>query len=161
MRNITARYSNLVKLGLLLIICCVPFYLQAKTLIHAGTLIDGISNNTSQKMTIIIDGNQIEKVIKGHRKPESNDFYIDLRQYTVLPGLMDMHVHLDSEYGKNAYLERFTLSPADRTIRAVVNAEKTILAGFTTIRNPGDTDNVTISLRNAINNELVPGPRIY
>ena len=72
-----------------------------------------------------------------------------------------MHVHLDSEYGKNAYLERFTLSPADRTIRAVVNAEKTILAGFTTIRNPGDTDNVTISLRNAINNELVPGPRIY
>jgi len=162
MRDTTTRYSSLEKLGLLLIICCVPFYLQAKTtLIHAGTLIDGVSNNTSQKMTIIIDGNQIEKVIKGYRKPEPNDFYIDLREYTVLPGLMDMHVHLDGEYGKNSYLERFTLSAADRAIRAVVNAEKTILAGFTTVRNPGDTDNVTISLRNAINNELVPGPRIY
>jgi len=162
MRNTTTRYSSMEKLGLLLIICCVPFYLQAKTtLIHAGTLIDGVSNNTSQKMTIIIDGNQIEKVIKGYRKPEPNDLYIDLRQYTVLPGLMDMHVHLDSEYGKNTYLERFTLSAADRAIRAVVNAEKTILAGFTTVRNPGDTDNVTISLRNAINNGSVPGPRIY
>ncbi len=75
MRDTTTRYSSLEKLCLLLIICCVPFYLQAKTtLIHAGTLIDGVSNNTSQKMTIIIDGNQIEKVIKGYRKPEPNDF---------------------------------------------------------------------------------------
>ncbi len=58
-------------------------------------------------------------------------------------------------------MEKFTLNSADRAIRAVINAEKTILAGFTTVRNPGDTDNVTISLRNAIDSGLVVGPRIF
>ena len=112
-------------------------------------------------MTIVIEGNLIAEVVKGYREPKADDFYIDLRQHTVLPGLMDMHVHLDSEYGKNSYTEKFTLNSADRAIRAVINAEKTILAGFTTVRNPGDTDNVTISLRNAIDSGLVVGPRIF
>ncbi len=162
MRKINTKHTWSLKLGLLLAIVCAPFFLQAKTtLIHAGKLIDGVSNQASKQMTIVIKGNLIAEVVKGYREPKADDFYIDLRQHTVLPGLMDMHVHLDSEYGKNSYMEKFTLNSADRAIRAVINAEKTILAGFTTVRNPGDTDNVTISLRNAIDSGLVVGPRIF
>ena len=162
MRKINTKHTWSLKLGLLLAIVCAPFFLQAKTtLIHAGKLIDGASNQVSKQMTIVIEGNLIAEVVKGYREPKADDFYIDLRQHTVLPGLMDMHVHLDSEYGKNSYTEKFTLNSADRAIRAVINAEKTILAGFTTVRNPGDTDNVTISLRNAIDSGLVVGPRIF
>ena len=162
MRKINTKHTWSLKLGLLVAIVCAPFFLQAKTtLIHAGKLIDGASNQVSKQMTIVIEGNLIAEVVKGYREPKADDFYIDLRQHTVLPGLMDMHVHLDSEYGKNSYTEKFTLNAADRAIRAVINAEKTILAGFTTVRNPGDTDNVTISLRNAIDSGLVVGPRIF
>ena len=162
MRKINTKHTWSLKLGLLLAIVCAPFFLQAKTtLIHAGKLIDGASNQASKQMTIVIEGNLIAEVVKGYREPKADDVYIDLRQHTVLPGLMDMHVHLDSEYGKNSYTEKFTLNSADRAIRAVINAEKTILAGFTTVRNPGDTDNVTISLRNAIDKGLVVGPRIF
>jgi len=74
---------------------------------------------------------------------------------------MDMHVHLDGEYNKNSYSERFSFEAADRAIRAVVNAKKTLMAGFTTVRNLGDSDNVTISLRNAINQGIISGPRIF
>ena len=162
MRKINTKHTWSLKLGLLVAIVCAPFFLQAKTtLIHAGKLIDGASNQASKQMTIVIEGNLIAEVVKGYREPKADDVYIDLRQHTVLPGLMDMHVHLDSEYGKNSYTEKFTLNSADRAIRAVINAEKTILAGFTTVRNPGDTDNVTISLRNAIDSGLVVGPRIF
>lgn len=162
MRKINTKHTWSLKLGLLLAIVCAPFFLQAKTtLIHAGKLIDGASNQASKQMTIVIEDNLITEVVKGYREPKADDVYIDLRQHTVLPGLMDMHVHLDSEYGKNSYTEKFTLNSADRAIRAVINAEKTILAGFTTVRNPGDTDNVTISLRNAIDKGLVVGPRIF
>ena len=162
MRKINTKHTWSLKLGLLLAIVCAPFFLQAKTtLIHAGKLIDGASNQAFKQMTIVIEGNLIAEVVKGYREPKADDFYIDLRQHTVLPGSMDMHVHLDSEYGKNSYMEKFTLNSADRAIRAVINAEKTILAGFTTVRNPGDTDNVTISLRNAIDSGLVVGPRIF
>ena len=72
-----------------------------------------------------------------------------------------MHVHLTSQSSNRAYLENFTLNVADYAIRATKNAEKTLLAGFTTVRNLGDFDGITISLRNAINDKIIRGPRIY
>ncbi|MDG2434639.1 MAG: amidohydrolase family protein [Gammaproteobacteria bacterium] len=131
------------------------------TIIHAGTLIDGQSNQAYKKRTIIIEDTLIVSVINGYQEPQKNDIYLDLKKYTVLPGLMDMHVHLDGEYNKNSYSERFSFEAADRAIRAVVNAKKTLMAGFTTVRNLGDSDNVTISLRNAINQGIISGPRIF
>jgi imidazolonepropionase-like amidohydrolase len=74
---------------------------------------------------------------------------------------MDMHVHLDGEMSPTAYVEGFTLNPADLAFRAQEYGMRTLLAGFTTVRNPGDSYNVTISLRNAINQGWVDGPRIY
>ena len=131
------------------------------TVIHAGLLIDGESSVPSPEMSIIVEGSKIEAIEAGFITPDSDDEYIDLVGYTVLPGLIDMHVHLGSEYSKNSYQEKITLNAGDFAIRAVANAEKTLLAGFTTVRNLGDSDGVTISLRNAIQKGIVSGPRIF
>ena len=131
------------------------------TVIHAGLLIDGESSVPSPEMSIIVVGSKIEAIEAGFITPDSDDEYIDLVGYTVLPGLMDMHVHLGSEYSKNSYQEKITLNAGDYAIRAVANAEKTLQAGFTTVRNLGDSDGVTISLRNAIHKGIVSGPRIF
>ena len=72
-----------------------------------------------------------------------------------------MHVHLSSEYSKNSYQERISLNAADYAIRAVSNAEKTLMAGFTSVRNLGDSGGVSVSLRNAIKKGIVIGPRIF
>ncbi|MFL2705877.1 MAG: amidohydrolase family protein [Gammaproteobacteria bacterium] len=135
--------------------------LSPAIIIHAGYLIDGDSSNSSPEMSITIEGDEISSIQVGYITPQSNDEYIDLSGYTVLPGLMDMHVHLSSEYTKNSYQEKITLNSSDYAIRAVRNAEKTLLAGFTAVRNLGDTEGVSISLRNAISKGIVPGPRIF
>ena len=133
----------------------------ATTVIHAGLLIDGESSVPSSEMSIVIEGSKIESIEVGFITPDSDDKYIDLSGYTVLPGLIDMHVHLGSEYNKNSFQEKITLNSGDYAIRAVANAEKTLKAGFTTVRNLGDSDGVTISLRNAIKKGIVSGPRIF
>ena len=134
---------------------------SATTVIHAGLLIDGESSVPSSEMSIVIEGSKIESIEVGFITPDSDDKYIDLSGYTVLPGLIDMHVHLSSEYNKNSFQEKITLNAGDYAIRAVANAEKTLKAGFTTVRNLGDSDGVTISLRNAIKKGIVSGPRIF
>ena len=138
------------------------FDASAKIVIHAGYLIDGTNDAPMNEMSIYIEQNRITQVITGYVDPEPDDEYIDLSGYTVLPGLIDMHVHLTSDQSStNRYLENSTLNPADYAIRAVNNANKTLLAGFTTLRNLGDSDAVTISLRNAISQGIVIGPRIF
>ena len=138
------------------------FDASAKIVIHAGYLIDGTNDAPMNEMSIYVEQNRISQVITGYVDPEPDDEYIDLSGYTVLPGLIDMHVHLTSDQSStNRYLENSTLNPADYAIRAVNNANKTLLAGFTTLRNLGDSDAVTISLRNAISQGIVIGPRIF
>ena len=134
----------------------------AKTVIHAGYLIDGTTDSPMDEMSIYIVDNIISQVITGYAEPEPDDEYIDLSGYTVLPGLIDMHVHLTSDQSStNRYIENTTLNPADYAIRAVSNAKKTLMSGFTTVRNLGDSDAVTVSLRNAIRKGTVLGPRIF
>lgn len=86
---------------------------------------------------------------------------VDLRDATCLPGFIDLHVHLSGEQGKDSYSEGFRQNPADFAIRATVYANRTVRAGFTTVRDLGSADGISISLRNAINQGLVPGPRIF
>ena len=135
--------------------------LSAATVIHAGLLINGESSVPSPEMSIVIEGSKIQAIETGYITPDSEDDFIDLSGYTVLPGLMDMHVHLSSEYSKNSYQERISLNAGDYAIRAVSNAEKTLMAGFTSVRNLGDRGGVSISLRNAIEKGIVVGPRIF
>ena len=131
-----------------------------KTIVHCGTLIDGKSSQPQQQMTIVIEENKITAVEKGFANPGANDKLIDLSKKTVMPGLIDMHVHLEGETNKDQALQRFTLNDADVAFRSTLYAKKTLLAGFTTVRDLGGSG-VNIALRNAINQGLVVGPRIF
>lgn len=131
-----------------------------KTYIWCGTLIDGVSNEPKKEMTIVVEKNKIISVDKGFTKPGATDKSIDLKNKTVTPGWMDMHVHMEGETNPNAYLERFTLNPSDLAFNSVGIAERTLMAGFTTVRDLGGSG-VNVSLRNAINNGKIKGPRIF
>ena len=133
----------------------------AATLIHAGRLIDGVAEAPRERVTVILEGDRIAAIEPGFKTPGAGDELIDLGAMTVLPGLMDMHVHLTGELSPRSYLERVQFESADQAVRAVAYAEKTLLAGFTTVRNPGDDGKATIALRKAIERGLVPGPRIF
>jgi len=128
--------------------------------IYAGKLIDGNGGTPRENVSIVIEGNNIKAIEDGFINP-AGEKVIDLRDHTVLPGLMDMHVHLDGEYDRSSYLGRFTRNAADYALNAAYFAEKTLMAGFTTVRNPGDNFNSTIALRNAIANGKASGPRIF
>ena len=133
----------------------------ADTLIHAGKMFDGTGTSLRNNVTIVIDGNKIAEVKDGYAKAGNDDEVIDLKNSTVLPGLMDMHVHLSSQSGPGAYLERYTKNEADYALTAANYAKKTVHAGFTTVRNLGDSYNETVALRKAIDKGLLEGPRIY
>ena len=139
------------------------FYLSlgSKTVIHAGYLFNTDNASIEPEMSILIENDIILDVLAGYISPETDDLYIDLTGYYILPGLIDMHVHLTSQSSSRAYIERTNLNAADYAIRATKNAEKTLLAGFTSVRNLGDADSITISLRNAINKGVTLGPRIF
>lgn len=140
-----------------LLITCFSF--AQRTLIHCGNLIDGKANTVQSEITIVVEGNKITLIEKGYTKPGSTDKLIDLSKKTVVPGLIDLHVHLEGETSKDQALQRFTFSKADVAFRSTVFAKRTLMAGFTTVRDLGGSG-VNISLRNAINQGLVIGPRI-
>lgn len=131
-----------------------------KTFIHCGNLIDGKSNDVQEQVTIVVEGNKITAVEKGFTKPAKDDKVIDLSKKTVMPGFIDMHVHLEGETNKDQALQRFTLNEADIAFRSSVYAKKTLMAGFTTVRDLGGSG-VNIALRNAIGQGFVVGPRIF
>lgn len=129
--------------------------------IHAGKLVDTKNGKVLTEKTIVVSDKKIKSVENGYVQPRNSaDSLIDLRGMTVLPGLTDMHVHLESETNPNKYLERYTNEPADDALNAVGFAKTTLMAGFTTVRELGGSG-VNISLRNAINKGKVPGPRIF
>lgn len=131
------------------------------TLIHAGKMIDGISVAVIENVTLRIKESKIQKIEAGFIDPDPNDTLIDLRDQTVLPGLIDTHVHLTGEYNENSRLKRFISNEADYALDSALFAKKTLEAGFTVVRNLGDTYNVTIALNKAIKSNKVPGPMIF
>ncbi|HRV55339.1 MAG TPA: amidohydrolase family protein, partial [Mangrovimonas sp.] len=104
---------------------------------------------------------KITAVEDGFIQPtSSSDTVIDLKDKTVMPGLIDMHVHIEHETNPNRYLEDYVLNDADVAFNSVHFAEVTLMAGFTTVRDLGGTG-VNVSLRNAINAGKIVGPRIF
>ena len=147
-------------LAFVALMCGASLYAHAqRALIHCGNLIDGKASEALGQQTIIVEGNKISSIVKGFAKPGPSDRVIDLSNKTVLPGFIDLHVHLESETSRDAATKRFTRNEADVAFQSMVYAKKTLMAGFTTVRDLGGTG-VNISLRNAVNQGLVPGPRI-
>lgn len=144
-------------IGLLLL----PFALLAqKSYLQCGNLLDAVSNKLLEHQTIIVEGNKILEVKDGYIKPGAGDILIDLTTKTVMPGLMDMHVHVETQTKRGASAERFSRQPQDIAFQSVNYVYTTLMAGFTTVRDLGGSG-VNISLRNAINNGTTVGPRIY
>jgi imidazolonepropionase-like amidohydrolase len=132
----------------------------AATLIHAGRLVDGVGP-ARERVTIVVEGDRIRAVESGFKEAGQGDTVVDLADATVLPGFMDMHVHLTSEHSRTSEIDSVKKGEADQAYDSVVYAERTLMAGFTTVRNLGDGWNTTIALRRAIAEGKVKGPRIF
>jgi imidazolonepropionase-like amidohydrolase len=130
------------------------------TALLCGHLIDTVAGKMLGESTIVIEGGHVREVLSGSQAP-AGATAIDLKSQTCMPGLIDSHVHLTGQTSRTEYVDRYHWNVADYAIRSTVYARRTLLAGFTTVRNVGDQDNESAALRNAINAGIVPGPRIY
>jgi imidazolonepropionase-like amidohydrolase len=135
--------------------------LAAPTYIHAGRLIAVPGRAPLGPSTIIVDNGRILEVRPGYAEPPAGGQAIDLKGKTVLPGLIDSHVHLSSDRGgEQALLASVRDDPPLHAFEAQMNGMKTLRAGFTTVRNLGDDEGLTLGLREAVKRGWVQGPRI-
>ncbi|HEY5804760.1 MAG TPA: amidohydrolase family protein [Lysobacter sp.] len=167
----TRRTAALALLPALLIAAAAPVSAQVAaprwTVVQAGHLLDRPGRPPRGPSTLLLRDGRIEAVRDGHvdaaafANVPATATVIDLRSQYVLPGLIDSHVHLVSDKaGVEGQLDGVSKGVADHAYEAAVNARKTLAAGFTTVRNLGDEDGVTLALRDAIAADKVPGPRI-
>lgn len=145
-------------------VLCVPAASIAATkLIHAGTLLAVPGEPPLPERTIVVVDERITGVKKGYADPadfEGNVEVVDLKEYFVLPGLMDMHVHLQGELGPGNDSEALRLSPQQMQMRSIMFARRTLEAGFTTLRDVGSSEQEMYALRDGIENGWIEGPRI-
>ena len=129
----------------------------AQTIIHAGQLFDAAAGEVVEAATIVVEGDRIASVQPGY----VGEADIDLSGAFVMPGWIDMHVHIGGELSPDSFVEEFTLEPADLALRAVPYAERTLMAGFTTVRDLGTDNLVAQSVRRAVAEGHIVGPRIF
>ena len=131
-----------------------------RTLVRAGAVVDVKTGQEQRDATVVVQGDKVVGVLStGSVKVGAGDLEIDLRGYTVLPGLIDVHTHLTSATEFDPYLE-LTMTPAKEAIQGVENAKTTLEAGFTTVRNVGANGFTDVALRDEINAGRVPGPHM-
>ena len=151
------------RLLITLLVCCSSGAATATDyVLHAGRMVDVKEGRVTEEVTITVSGNRITAVEKGYREPSATEQLIDLKDQTVMPGLMDMHVHLTTEMSPTMFTEKFLMESADYAFRSKVLAERTLLAGFTTVREMGDQDrNLGAAMKRAIAKGYIHGPRIH
>ena len=137
----------------------VPAAHAEVTLIHAGELLAVPGQPPSRQMTVIIEGDRITGLQKGFADVEGATI-IDLSDKFVLPGLMDMHVHLQGELGPNNDRDTLKMSSQLMQMRSLHYARNTLMAGFTTVRDVGSSGQEMYAMRDAIERGWVDGPRI-
>jgi imidazolonepropionase-like amidohydrolase len=130
--------------------------------IHAGALLDRPGNAPRGATTLIVREGKIEAIRDGLVAPEGGARLVDLSKQFVLPGLIDMHVHIFNDDNKmRARLEQNNRDVEDAMLLGVDNARRTLEAGFTTLRDLGSDVRSVTALRDGINNGLIPGPTLY
>ena len=130
------------------------------TYIRAGHLLDPVSGRYLDNATLVVANQRIQSVEKDGFKPPAGARTIDLSSEYVLPGLIDCHTHLGARADRYEEIDVFKDTPFDSAIAGVVNARKTLEAGFTTVRDVGSLPFLAVDLRNNINAGFIPGPRI-
>jgi len=142
---------------IVLVLSSAPGY-AGTTVLECARLIDTENGKVFENQQVLVEDRQIAAVGK---TVQASDDAQRIRLDSCLPGLMDMHVHLDGQLSRDGYIKRFQNNEADQALRAAHYANITLQAGFTTVRNLGDAYNVTVALRNAIRAGVATGPRIY
>lgn len=146
---------------LLALASCLSLSAFAQTqLLHCGKIVDTKNGKVLSEKTIYVDNATITKVIDGYASAKGDEVVIDLKDKTVLPGFIDMHIHIEGETSPKRYIEPFTENEADVAYKAQEIGQRTLMAGFTTVRDMGGSG-VNVSLRNAVNAGTVIGPRIF
>lgn len=151
----------------LMVTCCLGVFAQqapppkADRIIHAGRLIDGTGTTVRTRVSILIAGDRIIGVQDGFAAPSPGTAVTDLSSATVMPGFIDSHTHITGEGTADAIVRAVTLSAVDHAVRSTAYAKRTLEAGFTTIRNLGADGAADVALKRAINEGIVPGPRMW
>jgi imidazolonepropionase-like amidohydrolase len=134
------------------------------SIIHAGTLLGIPGEAPNERQSIVIKNDRVDRVVAGYSTAgelalETADV-IDLKEYFVLPGLIDVHVHLTAERGKT-YSAPDEAKDLYRLTTGIVNARKTLQAGYTTVRNAGSPGFVIFALKDGIEAGDLEGPRMF
>ena len=141
----------------LLLAAAIPASAQP-LVVRADRMLDIESGEVISPAVVVVEGGRIQSV-NPERVPEGAEI-IDLGDVTLLPGLMDMHTHLMVDLTPNMQLRMVTETTPDWTTRGVVNARKTLMAGFTTVRDVGSTDFIDVALARASDAGRIDAPRI-
>jgi imidazolonepropionase-like amidohydrolase len=148
-----------ITLGALLLLAVTSQAMAQSMLIKGASILDVVSGELIDNSVIVVERGRIEYVGPPNAAPTTSAKVLDLQGHTILPGLIDMHVHLTSGGGYHGY-ERLKLTDERRAILGVVHAKQTLMAGFTTVRNVGAGSFGDVALRDAINDGDIPGPRM-
>jgi imidazolonepropionase-like amidohydrolase len=153
--------GNSMKKFLIFALVLLPVCSFADIYVNCPRLLDGESEAIHTNKTIHISGNRIVGLLDGFVAGTIDDTTVKLDDQTCMPGLIDAHVHITSQQSPTRFVDRFRLDPAEKILAAVPYAERTLMAGFTTVRDLGSADNLSINMRDAINKGHIKGPRIY
>lgn len=145
---------------IIFLLILLPLVANSQTIIYASGMIDVNKGKYVESVTVVVNNGKIEEITTG--KPPAGTSYINLDGYTLLPGLIDCHTHLTGNwYQGYPDFDEYSLPAASYGILGVVNAKKTLEAGFTTVRDVHAHFYSDVALRDAINKGIVPGPRMF
>jgi imidazolonepropionase-like amidohydrolase len=154
------KISLLRSTALVFLLSAAPAFAH-DVVVHAGRLIDGVDKEPKTNVSILVHDDRIVGVEPGFVSPAGADV-IDLSKETVLPGLIDCHVHITGQNdGGNPIAEHVTRTDFDSAVRSTAYARNTLLAGFTSVRDVGANAGVVLALKRAIQAGIVDGPRMW